>query len=1724
MRTTQHQQFKRKLVALAVAAAIQQSVWAAPTGLSVAAGQATLQQLGNLTQITNTPGAILNWQQFSIAAGETTQFIQQHANSQVFNRVVGGSASQILGSLQSNGQVFLINPSGVLIGQGASINTAGFLASTLNVTDQDLLQGRLNFEGSGQNAGAVVNQGSIRSHSGGSVVLIAPNVENSGIIHADGEVFLASGHSVTIVDLRHPALGVVVRAQPGGKALNLGQLIANQVSVYGSLVEHSGVARATAVERGQGGVLRFVADRGDLLIKGEVSAQGVDGQGGHVVLNGQRVAVLGTATIDASGTNGGGTIHVGGGWQGAAAVDGMANSSHTVVQAGARISANAQVQGDGGEVVVWADGHASIAGQLQARGGAQGGNGGRIETSGKQTVQISTVADTSSPAGQGGMWLIDPDNIRVVAAPATEAPVAPMGNIFQSPATDGESFIEAQTIVDGLHTNGYVAIKTTGEGSKGNITIEAPILVGNNVPTQAPTGSPELYLEASGDIAINAPVGLDQNQNFYNGFTLTLGFDARQRVDVNAPLSLGNSGVLNLAPYFLEGPVPTPAPGQLPSHGVFFNSGASQGLNGPLFLPEVRLIEPIFNPNGTFPPSLPPGEYLPFTVNAANLQVGGFEGGNLQNNFGADQGLQLFVSSPGGNEGKLGFDTLSARSISLFGDAELYSFSLFSEGSFLSTPSLFVGSGSWVNFGSGTFNLGKASVDGELRVSGNGFSGAFLSVYDLNLNGTLNMQPGFNQVNALLVRLGSSSVVNLSAGSFLGLGSGFNQFGLPQPEGFNPNVFGGGLIVDNGATLNFLPVVSGGEPDLPLAVSGQVALPGFGATLDVTGLNGQLDGPLKVNVGRGNHTIVTQVEGFTQNENTVAIQTLRLGSNLDISVQGDSMGQANLNVASSIVEGFSGNQPLYPSLSNVDFDAQLSVNQGGVFFAGNNIDLQGGKINANGADASVALFGRFRTQDLNAVNRSGGASLFVAGEWNNTLVDANNTGTSSALLGGHLTVFDDLTVRGGVLSAAGSGNSLKVQPGASLILEALRLNATVEVGPGAVIGLAAADLSTAPDPSQGPPAAPVFLDNAVIKLGGDALLLVEADASGIATLGGEGQVLDVVSVNQGNSVLAGRRVFDLDPSQAPVAAQTLIVEQGVRLNVQGNQVLNPPEPGVELFYGSNVPDNRPVFRVGELSPDTLAYLEYDAFEGATTITPTLNPGSPVVVDGMPGLSASACSPASFCVQIAPVQSVVYKGTVLSNLQGGETTLATSGVVFASGADLSALGFGAQQGMTINYSSGVNTITAADLASGLNVVNGPGSTIKLGANGSNETISNNIENNGMLELGGIYTLSGLLTGTGSLVNTGTLLLTNTSGSLITNQITNSGTLNMAGNYSYALDLLGTGSLGNSGQLALVGSSQTVQNQINNSGSLFVGSNSLSLTQNYLQSTGSTTVASGSVINGAVVINGGLLTGFGQYNGMLSINAGTFRPGASPGTVVVDGDLVLGAGSVLDIEFTGVQSPGVDHDFVSVSGNATLGGTLNLIDISGGSLPVGATVAFLEAQTIDGNFGVVNTGGVFSAPVVAGSVPVTLNTTVQQAEPPPTSPPTMAPTQAPTLAPTEPPPTSAPTEAPTVQPTQPPATQAPTQQPTQAPSEGGTSAPVASNPQVNQNIDQAFVPTVTNFNELQSPPQAGGQQQPQQDELQGVVQKSTGATTISQRSNDIELSNNPSNPQRPAAVCK
>jgi filamentous hemagglutinin family protein len=407
---------RQHLLAAAVATCFAVEALALPVAPTVINGSAGFATSGNTLTVTNSPGAIINWQRFGIAAGETTRFIQPSASSAVLNQVVGTSSgalemSRIYGTLSSNGRVWLVNPAGIMIGAGGIVDTAGFVASSLKVKPEDFLAGRLNFEATA-GAGDVINQGTIRTPLGGSVYLVGPNVTNEGIITTpNGETILAAGATVSLIDTATPGVKVEITGA-ANNATNLGNIVAEagRIGIAGSIVRNSGTLDASSVTS-EGGRIFLKASQ-DTYVDGAGRIVATGTAGGNVEVLGNRVAVMDQAGIDVSGTNGGGTIKVGGDYQGRN--PDIQNAQVTFFGPDATLKANATEVGAGGTAIVWADDTTRALGHIEARGGANGGDGGFVETSGKQYLDIHGIrVDTRAPKGQLGQWLLDPDAITV---------------------------------------------------------------------------------------------------------------------------------------------------------------------------------------------------------------------------------------------------------------------------------------------------------------------------------------------------------------------------------------------------------------------------------------------------------------------------------------------------------------------------------------------------------------------------------------------------------------------------------------------------------------------------------------------------------------------------------------------------------------------------------------------------------------------------------------------------------------------------------------------------------------------------------------------------------------------------------------------------------------------------------------------------------------------------------------------------------------------------------------------------------------------------------------------------------------------------------------------------------------------------------------------------------------------------------------------------------------
>ena len=498
------------------------AVLANPTGSTVAHGTAQFARPDATTlDITASSNAIINWQGFSVGAGETTRFIQPTASSAVLNRVTGSDASTILGRLLSNGRVFLVNPNGIVFGEDAVVDTAGLVASTLGIDDADFLAGRYEFD-AGPDAGDIENLGLIESGAEG-VFLLAPSVENSGVIRTDGgDLVLAAGRTITLTSFALGGVQVEVQA-PDDEVLNLGELIANRgaAGVFADSIRNTGTVEANAVTVDEDGTIRLVAENdltleaggrvtaegpsggeihiesksGTTWVSGEVSARGSEGTGGTIRLLGPQVG-LERAAVDASGPAGGGEVLVGGDESGEGTVP---TADSTYVSADSIVSADALEDGNGGKVVVFAEGFASVLGGLSARGGPDGGDGGFVETSGLEKFVIASTPDITAPNGDGGEWLVDPNDIEIV--PGRGAVNVNDTDPFTS--TDDSARLGIDLIIAALSGGQTVRVQTTesgGSGERGDITLNAPLDI------EETTGTNTLILESHHDIIINEAI------------------------------------------------------------------------------------------------------------------------------------------------------------------------------------------------------------------------------------------------------------------------------------------------------------------------------------------------------------------------------------------------------------------------------------------------------------------------------------------------------------------------------------------------------------------------------------------------------------------------------------------------------------------------------------------------------------------------------------------------------------------------------------------------------------------------------------------------------------------------------------------------------------------------------------------------------------------------------------------------------------------------------------------------------------------------------------------------------------------------------------------------------------------------------------------------------------------------------------------------------------------
>ncbi|HMP71802.1 MAG TPA: filamentous hemagglutinin N-terminal domain-containing protein [Kiritimatiellia bacterium] len=372
---------------------------ALPQGGNVTHGQATIRQFGDrMVVIQRTPNAVINYNSFNIGGHETVRFIQPGPNAAVLNRVTGGGRSTIAGSLLANGHVYLINPNGILFSSSARVNVGGLVASGLGMSDRDFLSRNMRFSGGG---GEVINHGSI--NAGGMAYLVGRNVENHGSIRARDVVLAAGAESVVIDRAFDGKIRITVDGveQPEDGNFNFDvewkegapiSSIENRLHPEWNLVDDED----EEFNAGEELVLVPIFTNGLVFNFGHITVPGDDK--GQINLRGVRVAQLGTVQADGE-FFGGGDV-------------GVFGNELVIIGRGSHTSANAGLNGDGGEMLLIARGFLGIEEEayMGVRGGSLSGNGGFVETSGHEGILLLSNPDAHAPHGVNGHWLIDPPN------------------------------------------------------------------------------------------------------------------------------------------------------------------------------------------------------------------------------------------------------------------------------------------------------------------------------------------------------------------------------------------------------------------------------------------------------------------------------------------------------------------------------------------------------------------------------------------------------------------------------------------------------------------------------------------------------------------------------------------------------------------------------------------------------------------------------------------------------------------------------------------------------------------------------------------------------------------------------------------------------------------------------------------------------------------------------------------------------------------------------------------------------------------------------------------------------------------------------------------------------------------------------------------------------------------------------------------------------------------
>lgn len=454
---------------------------------------------------------------FNVGNGQIANFLSNPQIRNILAGVNGGNASYINGLIQitgGNSNLYLLNPAGIVFGPNARLNLpAAFHASTaqrvlfeggvFDVNGQNLYLS-LNSQPSGfefLSKGLIINEGELRVARGQTLSLMAYQVINTGILAAPaGNIHIVAVPETGMVRVSQE--GMLLSLEIPQERLPSGGAIA--AVDLPSLLTGQGSQPVNSVIRNPDGTIHLVHDPSKIptttntaVISGSLSVANPIGTGGKITITGQNIALINT-NLTASGQLGGGTILLGGdylgGTTGTNRLHSSFNAQNLFINSGSLMAADALNQGNGGTVIAWADNSTQFGGTITARGGQLGGNGGFVETSGRELLSVWGTVDATAANGQSGTWLLDPRNVTISGGTSKGTFSGTNPDIF-TPTDDNASV--ANTAIEAALNSGTSVIITTGDtGSQaGNITIAAPI-------TKTAGGDASLTFQAANNIFV----------------------------------------------------------------------------------------------------------------------------------------------------------------------------------------------------------------------------------------------------------------------------------------------------------------------------------------------------------------------------------------------------------------------------------------------------------------------------------------------------------------------------------------------------------------------------------------------------------------------------------------------------------------------------------------------------------------------------------------------------------------------------------------------------------------------------------------------------------------------------------------------------------------------------------------------------------------------------------------------------------------------------------------------------------------------------------------------------------------------------------------------------------------------------------------------------------------------------------------------------------------------